>query len=99
MMRYVLVSKGVWNIVQGIDVRSGSKDVDDVEDVVGLASRIAAIRVVLLTAEQARWDVNDAQAHALIALSVKRTIVPHIRSTKSAKQAWDILAGLYAKPQ
>ncbi|MCO5602189.1 hypothetical protein L7F22_056317 [Adiantum nelumboides] len=40
--------------------------------------------------------IDDAQAHALIALSVKRTITPHIRSTKSAKQAWDILAGLYA---
>ena len=46
--------------------------------------------------EQARWDVRDAQAHALIALSVKRTITPHIHSAKSAKQAWDILADLYA---
>ncbi|MCO5582607.1 hypothetical protein L7F22_036505 [Adiantum nelumboides] len=27
---------------------------------------------------------------------MKRTITPHIRSTKPAKQAWDILAGLYA---
>ncbi|MCO5613330.1 hypothetical protein L7F22_067606 [Adiantum nelumboides] len=55
MMQHVLVSKGVWNIVQ----------------------------VYVL-------------AHALIALSVKRTITPHIRSTKSAKQAWDILTGIYA---
>ncbi|MCO5551592.1 hypothetical protein L7F22_005097 [Adiantum nelumboides] len=36
------------------------------------------------------------QAHALIALSNKRTTTPHIRSTKSAKQAWDILASHYA---
>ncbi|MCO5561127.1 hypothetical protein L7F22_014748 [Adiantum nelumboides] len=57
MMQHVHVSKGVWNIVQGID---------------------------------------DAQAHALIALSMKRTITPHICSAKSAKQAWDIMAGLYA---
>ncbi|MCO5580597.1 hypothetical protein L7F22_034467 [Adiantum nelumboides] len=47
-------------------------------------------------AEEARWDVKDVQAHALIALSVKHTIIPHIRSAKSAKEAWDILAGLYA---
>ncbi|MCO5584252.1 hypothetical protein L7F22_038176 [Adiantum nelumboides] len=64
MMQHVLVSKGGWNIVKGIDVPPGS--------------------------------VDDAQAHALIALSMKRTITSHIRSTKSAKQAWDILAGLYA---
>ncbi|MCO5563014.1 hypothetical protein L7F22_016650 [Adiantum nelumboides] len=48
------------------------------------------------TTEQARWDVKDAQVHALIVLSVKCTITPHIRSTNFAKQAWDILAGLYA---
>ncbi|RYA67844.1 hypothetical protein DD598_26715 [Enterobacter cloacae complex sp. 2DZ2F16B1] len=49
MMQHVLVSKGVWNIVQGIDVRPGSEDVGDVEDVAGLAARIAAVRVVLPT--------------------------------------------------
>ncbi|MCO5574388.1 hypothetical protein L7F22_028172 [Adiantum nelumboides] len=32
----------------------------------------------------------------MIALSVKHTITPHIHSTKSAKQTWDIMAGLYA---
>ncbi|MCO5563189.1 hypothetical protein L7F22_016826 [Adiantum nelumboides] len=69
MMQHVLVSKGVWNIVQGIDVRPGTVDVAEL------------------------WML---QAHALIALSVKRTITPHIRSAKSAKQAWDIIAGLYA---
>ncbi|MCO5607185.1 hypothetical protein L7F22_061378 [Adiantum nelumboides] len=31
-----------------------------------------------------------------IALSIKCTITPHIRSAKSAKQAWDILASHYA---
>ena len=36
------------------------------------------------------------QAHALIALSVKRTMIPHICSATTAKQAWDILAHLYA---
>ncbi|MCO5573781.1 hypothetical protein L7F22_027555 [Adiantum nelumboides] len=56
-------SKGVWNIVLGID---------------------------------SRWDVRDAQAHAVIALSMKHSITPHICSAKSAKQAWVALAGLYA---
>ncbi|MCO5571414.1 hypothetical protein L7F22_034130 [Adiantum nelumboides] len=96
MMQHVLVSKDVSNIVQGIDVRPGSVDVAEVVDVAGPSTRIAAARFVLPTAEQARWDAKDVQAHALIALSVKRTITPHIHSAKSAKQAWDILAGLYA---
>ncbi|MCO5558339.1 hypothetical protein L7F22_011920 [Adiantum nelumboides] len=96
MMQHVLVSKGVWNIVQGIDVRPGSVDVVEVVDVASPSTRIAAARSILPTTEQARWDVKDAHAHALIALSVKRTITPHICSAKSAKQAWDILVGLYA---
>ncbi|MCO5553095.1 hypothetical protein L7F22_006617 [Adiantum nelumboides] len=96
MMQHVLVSKGVWNIVQGIDVRPGTVDVAEVVDVAGPSTRIAAARSVLPTTEQAHWDIKDAQAHALIALSVKRTSTPHIRSAKSAKHAWDILASLYA---
>ncbi|MCO5581357.1 hypothetical protein L7F22_035239 [Adiantum nelumboides] len=70
--------------------------VAEVVDVAGPSTKIAAARSILPTSEQARWDVKDAQAHALIALSVKHTITPHIRSVKSAKQAWDIMAGLYA---
>ncbi|MCO5586536.1 hypothetical protein L7F22_040477 [Adiantum nelumboides] len=96
MMQHVLMSKGVWIIVKCIDVRPGSEDVDEVEDVVGLAKRIADVRFVLPIAEQACCKVKDVQAHALIVLSVKRTIIPLIRSTKSAKHAWDILVGLYA---
>ncbi|MCO5586809.1 hypothetical protein L7F22_040752 [Adiantum nelumboides] len=69
---------------------------DEIEDVAGLAARIAVVKFILPTAEQTRWDVKDAQAHALIVLSVKRTITPHIPSAKSAKQAWDILVGVYA---
>ena len=47
------------------------------------------------TVDQTRWDGRDAQAHVLIALSVKRTIIPHIWSCKSAKDAWNTLARLY----
>ncbi|MCO5548618.1 hypothetical protein L7F22_002078 [Adiantum nelumboides] len=46
--------------------------------------------------EQAHWDAKDVQAHAFIAFSMKGTITPHICLAKSTKQAWDILAGLYA---
>ncbi|MCO5605981.1 hypothetical protein L7F22_060167 [Adiantum nelumboides] len=67
-----------------------------IEDLAGLAARIAVVRAVLPIAEQAHWDVKDVQAYALIVLSVKHTITPHIRSPKSTKQAWEILVGLYA---
>ncbi|MCO5556570.1 hypothetical protein L7F22_010120 [Adiantum nelumboides] len=62
MMQHVLVSKGIWNIVKGIDVCPGSEDVDEIEDVAGLVARIAAVRAVLPTAEQARWDGWDILA-------------------------------------
>ncbi|MCO5558122.1 hypothetical protein L7F22_011699 [Adiantum nelumboides] len=42
MMQHVLVSKGIWNIVQGIDVRPGSVDVAEVVDVAGPSTRIIA---------------------------------------------------------
>ncbi|MCO5582506.1 hypothetical protein L7F22_036403 [Adiantum nelumboides] len=63
MMQHVLVSKGVWNIVKGIGVRLGSEDVDKIEDVAGLAAKMAAVRAVLPIAEQApksakhAWDI------------------------------------------
>ena len=38
---------------------------------------------------------KDAQSHALIALSMKRASIPHIRSCKTMKDAWDILTTLY----
>ncbi|MCO5558944.1 hypothetical protein L7F22_012535 [Adiantum nelumboides] len=75
---------------------TSSLPLSEVVDVAGSSTKIAAARSVLPTAKQARWDVKDAQAHALIALSMKRTIAPYICSTKSAKQAWDIVGGLYA---
>ena len=108
MMRHVLVAKGFWNIVQGFDVRPGSEmDSGTVEQGAGSSTFAAtmgatgsntshAAGAVLPTAEQLCWDGRDAQAHALIALSIKRSMIPHIRSATSIKQAWDILAHLYA---
>ena len=108
MMRHVLVAKGLWNIVKGVDVRpvvgrdaANAVETGDVEDAVGSStaagsSTIAAtIRAPPPTAEQICWDGRDAQAHALLALSVKRAIIPHIRSCRTSKDAWDVLATLY----
>ena len=55
MMQHVLVAKGVWNIVQGLDVHPGSADAGSVEDVAGSSSSATAA-IVLPTAEQAHWD-------------------------------------------
>jgi transposase InsO family protein len=107
MMRHVLVAKGLWNIVQGLEKRpanvatnvESSSDVDGVEDVEGSnAFQIPISRhaqELPPIPEQVRWDAKDAQAHALIALSVKRAIIPHIRSCRTAKDAWDTLTTLY----
>ena len=97
MMRHVLVAQGLWNIVQGVDVRptvgrdaANAAKTGDIEDVAG-SSVAATVRAPPPTAEQSRWDGKDAQAHALLALSVKRAIIPHIRSCKTSKDAWDVL--------
>ena len=107
MMRHVLVAIGLWNIVQGLEKRpanvatnvESTSDVDGVEDVEGSnAFRIPISRhaqELPPTPVQVRWHAKDAQAHALIALSVKKAIIPHIRSCKTAKRAWDVLSTLY----
>ena len=99
MMRHVLVAKGLWNIVAGIDVRpaSGAKNAGIVVDEAG-TSTTSTTQVQVIeppTQNQRRWDGRDAHSHALIALSVKHSIIPHIHSCKIAKEAWDVLANLY----
>ena len=37
------------------------------------------------------WDSRDAHAHALIALSMKCVIIPHICYCKIENDAWDTL--------
>ncbi|MCO5550514.1 hypothetical protein L7F22_004001 [Adiantum nelumboides] len=103
MMQHVLVSKGVLNIVQGIDVHSHSVDARFIEDVVGSSTgagvvrstTAASVRVVLPTTEQIHWDNKDSQAHAIIALFTKHNIAFPICLARTAKQAWDILVSLY----
>ena len=56
-------------------------------DLLRMLQVLAALLLLLLLFYRllARWDGKDVQAHALIALSVKRNITPHIRSAKTAK--------------
>ena len=85
--------QGFWNIVQGIDVCSGSVDFGTIENVASTSTSNFA--TALSTFEHVHWDGKDAQAHALLALSVKCVIIPHIHSCKTLKEAWDTLATLY----
>ena len=103
MMRHVLVAKGLWNIVQGDNVRpivvasttrtgtsTGSTSTGDagaVEDAIGSTSIAAPIYAPRSIVEQLCWNGRDAQAHALLALSVKHAIIPHIRSCRTLKEA------------
>ncbi|MCO5594240.1 hypothetical protein L7F22_048267 [Adiantum nelumboides] len=83
----------IYDMLSGLPIWATGTN-HEVEDVAGFVARIAAIRFVLPIAEQVCWDVKDAEARALIVLSVK-CITPHIRSAKFAKQAWDTMAALY----
>ena len=72
MMGHVLVAKGFWNIVQGIDVRPGSvADSGTIEDVAGSRSYAVAAGAAtsagtsratapMPIAEQLCWDGRDA---------------------------------------
>ena len=101
MMRHVLVAKGLWNIVQGYNVHpimAGTPTVNAgaIEDVARTSLLARSIPPPPPpTAEQICWDGKDVQVHALLALSIKHTIIPHICSCKTAKEAWDTLATLY----
>ena len=102
MMRHVLVAKGLWNIVKGVDVHlvmgrdaANAAEIGDVEDVAGSSTVAKTIRAPPPTAEQICWDGRDVQAHALLALSVKHAIILHILSCRTSKDVWDVLATLY----
>ena len=73
MMHHVLVTKGLWNIVQGYDVclvvaGTSNDDAGAVEDVAGTSLLARSVPPPPPpTAEQICWDGRDAQAHALLA--------------------------------
>ncbi|MDM1534572.1 hypothetical protein, partial [Myroides marinus] len=99
MMRHVLVAKGFWNVVNGREARPTLPLVEqvgsdaDTGEATGSGGSVDILGVPP-TVEQTRWDGRDANAHALIALSVKHGIILHIRLCKTAKEAWDALASL-----
>ena len=41
------------------------------------------------------WESWETQAKVLIRMSVKENILPHIRNSKTSKDTWDKLKGLY----
>ncbi|MCO5599146.1 hypothetical protein L7F22_053246 [Adiantum nelumboides] len=90
MMQHILVSKGVWNIVEGIDVCLHLVDAGPVDDVAGSSTRAGVvysttatigIRIVLPPLNKFVGDSKD-----------KHNITPHIHSARTKKHAWDILA-------
>ena len=84
-MRHVLVAKDLCNIVGGVKFRPPSRQERDAS-IDGSRRDVAALVVETpATQEHKRWDGKDAQAHALIALSMKRTIILHIRSCKTKR--------------
>ena len=95
MMKHDLVAKQLWNLVVDVDKQPASPTTQPIVIDPTTSSGTVAMPSPP-TQEQLRWDGKDAQAYAFIALSVKRHIVPHIRSCTTSKQAWNTLASLYA---
>ena len=74
MMKHVLVAKKLWNIVAYIEKRPNSPTAQPVFiDPTASPSRTPTTMTTASppTHDQLRWDGKDAQAHALIALSIK----------------------------
>ena len=70
MMKHVLVAKQLWNIVVDVDKQPASPTTQPIVIDPTTSSGTVAMPSPP-TQEQLRWDGKDAQAHALIALSVK----------------------------
>jgi len=41
------------------------------------------------------WEKRETKAKVLLRMSVKDSVIPHIRDCKTSKETWDILKGLY----
>jgi hypothetical protein len=41
------------------------------------------------------WEKRETKAKVLLRMSVKNSIIPHIRDCKMSKETWEILKGLY----
>ena len=77
MMKYILVAKQLWDIVIGSDERPASSSSPNSPSPSGtIDANNASTTTQQSTSLELKWDGKDA-AHALIASSVKRDIVPH----------------------
>lgn len=89
MIKNLLIAKGLFKVVSGDEKRPPSLAPTT-------PSRATSSTHVEVSSEkQKKWDRRDAQAHSVIALSVKRSILPHIRSCKTSKSAWEVLAKMF----
>jgi len=97
MIKNLLVAKNLWNYVSGAEARpvqvAPATPPQQGRYQAALLAPAAAPQAP--TPEQSRWDSRDAQALSLIALSVKRSIIPHIRSCRTSQAAWEILEHMY----
>jgi hypothetical protein len=69
MMKHILIAKQLWNIVVDVYKRPASYTAQLI--VIDPTNFLGTVAMPSPTQEQLRWDEKDAQAHALIALSVK----------------------------
>lgn len=88
MMKILLIAKGLWDLVNGDEVRPPSLAPSTPRGSSSSSSSTSS-------EEQKKWDRRDAQAHSMVALAVKRSILPHIRSCKTSKSAWETLYTMY----
>ena len=98
MMRHVLVATQLWDIVIKYDERPSSIPSPNPPCPLGTTEANNVLSSIQqFTSSQPKWDGKDTQAHVVIALSVKRHIVPHIQSCTISKSARDVLKNLYAQ--
>ncbi|KAI5065418.1 hypothetical protein GOP47_0020113 [Adiantum capillus-veneris] len=90
MAKNVFLGKGLWDYVSGDEVRPRS---------IALATlgcgAVVGAGTSQVTLEQKKWDTKDSQAMAVIALTIKRTITPHIRSCSTSEDAWNTLQDMF----
>ncbi|KAI5070918.1 hypothetical protein GOP47_0013169 [Adiantum capillus-veneris] len=92
MAKNVLVGKGLWDYVSGDEVRPGS-----IAPATPGRGATVGVGPSQVTPEQKRWDTKDAQAMAVIALTIKRTITPYIRSCRTSEDAWNTLQAMFGE--
>ena len=78
MIKHVMIATQLWGIVIGFDEHPASSSSPNSPSPSRTDANNASSSPHQSTSSQLKWDGKDAQAHALIALSVKCHIVSHI---------------------